>query len=110
MVRPMGSGAATLIDPSSDCIPRNSGGRYMRCLPLARRLQVAGLVGLLLAPGLLAVTRAHSQNGPGWIRLPGHTPAPGFVARDLGPVPADEPVGLALTLPLRNQQELQILL
>src|SRR5436190_10820962 len=75
----------------------------------ARRATVAlSLVGAVIF-GLLAAARSNAQNR-GWTRLPGHTPSPGLLAARLAPVAPREPIALALTLALRNQDQLQDLL
>src|SRR5438309_7876127 len=75
----------------------------------ARRAAAAlSLVGAVTF-GLLAAARSSAQNR-GWTRLPGHTPSPGLIAARVARVAPQEPIALALTLPLRNQDQLEDLL
>ncbi len=76
----------------------------------ARRTQAALTVTAALVLGAALGATTHADGDGAVRRLSGHVPAPGFVARELAAVPADERIDLALTLPLRNQNELQDLL
>src|SRR5262245_18587364 len=66
----------------------------------------AASVTLLVLTGL-ACAPSGAQDGNRLFRLPGHVPTPRFVARVAGEVEPEEPVSLALTLPLRHERQLQ---
>ncbi len=76
----------------------------------SRPRAAAALLLLFLAAIAAVAARAYAQDEGPLFRLAGHTPAPAQAGRYLGRAGALERVDLALTLPLRNQGELQDLL
>src|SRR5438270_12930514 len=76
----------------------------------ARGISGALLLFVTLSFGALASAYPAAPLASEIIRLPGHCPALGFVARETGAVAPAEPVQLALALPLRRQPELDALL
>ena len=75
----------------------------------ARRAHAAFAVVSTVVTGLLVAAGSQAQSRSDVVRLKGHVPAPSFASR-AGAVAAAEPVDLALSLPLRNENELNALL
>src|SRR5262249_24549686 len=78
--------------------------------PAAARSWAIILGIIILAAGARRAPRSGAQPGSGWRRLSGHIPPAAWTSNTVSAVAPQEPVELALTLPLRNEEELDNLL